>query len=114
LVIRNQPRDAHGDPFPSTFWLTCPEAVKAVSRIESDGAIARLNERFDADRGENRLRRSALDKVCGQAKEAGNRRLAFELAHQLLEIPPSVNFAKDFDQWRSDRLTGHYRPVRPW
>ena len=49
LVIRNQPRDAHGDPFPTTFWLTCPAAVKAVSRIESDGAIARLNERFEDD-----------------------------------------------------------------
>ena len=47
LVIRNAPRDADGEPFPTTFWLTCPEAVKAVSRLESGGAIARLNERFD-------------------------------------------------------------------
>jgi len=44
LVIRNAPRDAHGDPFPTTFWLTCPDAVKAVSRLEADGSIARLNE----------------------------------------------------------------------
>ena len=49
LVIRNQPHDAGGDPFPTTFWLTCPEAVKAVSRLESDGAIASLNERFESD-----------------------------------------------------------------
>ena len=72
------------------------------------------HEVFDADRPENRLLRSALDKVCRQAKEAGNRRLAFELAHQILEIPPSKDIATDFDQWRSDRLTAHYRPVRPW
>ncbi|HLB38981.1 MAG TPA: DUF501 domain-containing protein [Actinomycetota bacterium] len=49
LVIRNQPRGARGEPFPTTYWLTCPDAVKAVSRVESDGWIARLNERFDAD-----------------------------------------------------------------
>jgi hypothetical protein len=24
LVIRNAPVDEHGDPFPTTFWLTCP------------------------------------------------------------------------------------------
>ena len=72
------------------------------------------HEVFDADRPENRLLRSALEKVCKQTKEVANKRLAYELAHQLLEIPPSRDFAKDFDQWRSDRLTAHYRPVRPW
>lgn len=72
------------------------------------------HEVFDADRPENRLLRSALDKVCRKAKEVGNKRLAYELAHQLLEIPSSRDFAKDFTQWRSDRLTAHYRPVRPW
>jgi exopolyphosphatase / guanosine-5'-triphosphate,3'-diphosphate pyrophosphatase len=49
LVIRNRARDEAGDPFPTTFWLTCPEAVKAVSRVESTGTIAELNARFDAD-----------------------------------------------------------------
>lgn len=72
------------------------------------------HEVFDADRPENRLLRSALDKVRRQAKEVSNKRLAYELAHQLLDIPPSRDFAKDFAQWRSDRLTAHYRPVRPW
>ena len=51
LVIRDDPLDVGGEPFPTTFWLTCPDAVKAVSRLEADGAIRRLNERFadDAD-----------------------------------------------------------------
>src|SRR5688572_29781105 len=49
LVIRNAPLDAAGEPFPTSFWLTCPDAVKAVSRVEADGAIGRLNERIDAD-----------------------------------------------------------------
>lgn len=49
LVIRNAPRDAEGHPFPTTFWLTCPEAVRAVSRIESTGEIARLNALIESD-----------------------------------------------------------------
>jgi exopolyphosphatase/guanosine-5'-triphosphate,3'-diphosphate pyrophosphatase len=51
LVIRNAPLDARGRPFPTAFWLTCPAAVKAVARIESEGEIARLNERYEADAG---------------------------------------------------------------
>ncbi len=42
LVIRNRPLDAEGRPFPTIYWLTCPAAVKAVSRLESEGWIARL------------------------------------------------------------------------
>jgi len=72
LVIRNQPRDAHGDPFPSTFWLTCPDAVKAVSRIESDGAIARLNERFEDDPAF----RAGVERAHAEAAEERERLLA--------------------------------------
>jgi exopolyphosphatase/guanosine-5'-triphosphate,3'-diphosphate pyrophosphatase len=49
LVIRNRAWDGHGEPFPTTFWLTCPAAVKAVSRLESGGAIAAMNARYDDD-----------------------------------------------------------------
>lgn len=44
LVIRNRPVDASGHPFPTMYWLTCREAVKTVSRLESEGWIARMNE----------------------------------------------------------------------
>ena len=44
LVIRNRPLDADGHPFPTIYWLTCQDAVKAVSRLESDGWIARLGD----------------------------------------------------------------------
>jgi exopolyphosphatase/guanosine-5'-triphosphate,3'-diphosphate pyrophosphatase len=45
LVIRNHPLDHAGKPFPTLYWLTCPQAVKAVSRLESEGWIQRLAER---------------------------------------------------------------------
>ncbi len=69
LVIRNQPLDVRGEPFPTTFWLTCPEAVKAVSRLESAGAIARLNERFDTDAGF----RDAVERAHAKAAEERER-----------------------------------------
>lgn len=46
LVIRNAPFDADGKPFPTLFWLTCPAASKAVSRLEAEGWISRLNDRL--------------------------------------------------------------------
>jgi exopolyphosphatase/guanosine-5'-triphosphate,3'-diphosphate pyrophosphatase len=49
LVIRNSPYDAEGRPFPTLYWLTCPEAVGRVSRLESEGWIGRFNERAEQD-----------------------------------------------------------------
>jgi exopolyphosphatase / guanosine-5'-triphosphate,3'-diphosphate pyrophosphatase len=49
-VIRDHPVDRQGKPFPTLYWLTCPAAVRAVSRLESAGWIRRLAERADSDR----------------------------------------------------------------
>lgn len=49
LVIRNRPLDAEGHPFPTLYWLTCPEAVKRVSRLESEGWIKRLEAEAEVD-----------------------------------------------------------------
>src|SRR5207249_2095498 len=38
-----------GNPFPTLYWLTCPETVKAVARIESDGWIKRLDAQAEVD-----------------------------------------------------------------
>lgn len=48
-MIRNRPLDADGNPFPTMYWLTCPDAVRAVSRLESEGRIASLNDRYEVD-----------------------------------------------------------------
>lgn len=69
---------------------------------------------FSPDRPENRLLKSALNKICKHTREAGNWRLAHELASLLAEIPGSTNQAKDFRAWRKDRLMAHYQPVKPW
>ena len=69
---------------------------------------------FDADRPENRLLRSALDRVCRITRDPANWRLSHELATYLSPIPASRSIAADFRRWRDDRLLAHYRAVRPW
>ena len=68
LVIRNHPVGADGRPFPTRYWLTCPDASKAVSALESEGWIGRLNARADSDAGF----RAALERAHrGYAEERG-------------------------------------------
>jgi exopolyphosphatase / guanosine-5'-triphosphate,3'-diphosphate pyrophosphatase len=49
LVIRNHPLDDQGHPFPTLYWLTCPDVAAAVARLESGGAIRRLNDQAELD-----------------------------------------------------------------
>lgn len=69
---------------------------------------------FDADRPENRLLRSALDRVRRITHDASNWRLSHELATYLTPVPASVDISADFRRWRDDRLMAHYRSIRPW
>ena len=40
-VAEQQPYTVGGDPFPTTYYLTCPHLVAAVSRIEAAGGVER-------------------------------------------------------------------------
>lgn len=44
LVVVTRPQLEDGTPFPTTFYLTNPTLVKAVSRLEADGYMAILND----------------------------------------------------------------------
>jgi len=49
-VTEQTPYDEHGDPFPTTFWLTCPHLVAAISRLEAAAGVERWTERAKQDR----------------------------------------------------------------
>lgn len=49
LVATTAPRLTNGIPFPTTFYLTHPALTAAVSRVEADGEMARMNERLEQD-----------------------------------------------------------------
>lgn len=69
---------------------------------------------FTFNRPENRLIRSALERVLTVTRLPDNWRLARELALVLAEIPSSADIAGDFRQWGRDRLLAHYVATRPW
>lgn len=48
-VVTTAPRLDDGSPFPTTFYLTHPAAVRAVSTLEAEGVMAGMNARLAAD-----------------------------------------------------------------
>ena len=122
LVIRNAPIDAAGDPFPTTYWLTCPEAVRAISRVESRGWIGRLNDRmgdddafrdavdaahsaYAADRGADLAEAAAWGGVAGTA--AGIKCLHAHYAYRLAGGDDPVG------AWTAERVEPAHPEQRP-
>lgn len=48
-VVATEPRLPNGTPFPTTYYLTCPRATSACSRLESSGVMATMAERLASD-----------------------------------------------------------------
>lgn len=50
-VVRTAPRLPDGTPFPTTYYLTCPNAVKACSTLEGSGWMAEMTARLGTEPG---------------------------------------------------------------
>jgi len=48
-VTEQAPYDPSGEPFPTTYYLTCPHLVAAVSRLEAAGGVERWTDAVDRD-----------------------------------------------------------------
>jgi hypothetical protein len=48
-VTVQAPYDSEGEPFPTTFYLTCRHLVAAVSRLEAAGGIERWSAAVEGD-----------------------------------------------------------------
>jgi uncharacterized protein len=48
-VTEQAPYDDAGEPFPTTYYLTCPHLVAAVARVEAAGGVERWSEAAQAD-----------------------------------------------------------------
>jgi hypothetical protein len=48
-VVETVPRLDDGSPFPTLYYLTCPRAVAAVSRLESAGVMRDMRRRLADD-----------------------------------------------------------------
>ena len=69
-VTEQPPHTDSGEPFPTTYYLTCPWLVAAISRIEAAGGVVRWSE---AAAGDPALRASL------EAADAEQRRIRPEL-----------------------------------
>ena len=50
-VVETAPRLPDGTPFPTLYYLTCPRATAAISRLESDGLMRAMAARLQTDDG---------------------------------------------------------------
>lgn len=48
-VVTTEPRLPDGTPFPTTYYLTCPRATAACSRLEAEGLMVEMTERLASD-----------------------------------------------------------------
>jgi hypothetical protein len=48
-VTEQEPYDEEGEPFPTTYYLTCPHLVAAVSRLEAAGGVERWSAEVERD-----------------------------------------------------------------
>jgi len=62
VVIRNAPLLDDGRPMPTRYWLVGPAPVRAVSRLESSGGVARAARAVDPDEVAAAHRRYAAER----------------------------------------------------
>jgi 5-methylcytosine-specific restriction enzyme subunit McrC len=72
------------------------------------------HDEFSADRPENRLLRTALQRVLAQSASRGNQRLARELAFVFADVPCAVQPRLEFQRVRLDRGMTHYASALAW
>ena len=123
-VVRTAPRLPDGTPFPTTFYLTHPRAVAAVSTLEATGVMREMSARLVDDRAlaaahraahEDYLRRRAELGVVEEIEgiSAGGMPTRVKCLHVLvghaLAVGPGVNVLGDealaliAETWRPDR-----------
>jgi hypothetical protein len=64
-VTEQTPYDVRGEPFPTTYYVTCPHLVAAIARLEASGGVERWSEAASAD--------AALGESLAQATEEQRR-----------------------------------------
>ena len=72
VVVRTLPRLPDGTPFPTTYYLTHPRAVAAVSTLEASGVMREMTERLAADEALAAAYRTAHEHYLTQRAELGD------------------------------------------
>jgi hypothetical protein len=78
-VTEQEPYDEAGEPFPTTYYLTCPHLVAAVARLEAAGGVERWSAEVerepelaaDLDRATDEQRRLRRELAAGRPGRDG-------------------------------------------
>ena len=104
-VTEQAPFDESGEPFPTTYWLTCRHLAAAIARLEANGGVERwgrlaqedLRLRASLERGhedQRRLRPELPGGIGGQTRTGGLKCLhahaAFALARPGYELGEQI------------------------
>jgi uncharacterized protein len=114
-VTEQNAYDDTGSPFPTTYWLTCPWLVRAVSRVEAAGGVERWSNLAAVDpelaaslenaQAEQRAIRPGLDLGIGGSRPGAaglkclHAHVAFALARPGYEL--------------GERIVGELEPLWP-
>ena len=78
-VVQTAPRLPDGTPFPTLYYLTCPRATAAMSRLEAAGLMREMTQRLAEDPGLRQAQLSAHEDYLARrdaaARAAGVRPL---------------------------------------
>lgn len=72
-VTEQAPYTPEGEPFPTTYWLTCRHLVAAVSRLEAAGGVERWSAEVEADDALRSDLERASDEQRAIRRELANR-----------------------------------------
>ena len=87
-VTEQAPYDDAGEPFPTTYYLTCPHLVAAVARLEAAGGVERWSAESERDpelaadlaRATEEQRRIRRELAAGEVGRDGGSSLALGIA----------------------------------
>jgi uncharacterized protein len=72
-VVQTLPRLPDGTPFPTLYYLTCPRATAAMSRLEAAGLMREMTDRLTADAGLRARYLAAHEDYLARRAEAARR-----------------------------------------
>ena len=73
-MTEQAPYDVRGEPFPTTYYVTCPHLVAAIARLEAAGGVERWSEAAERRRGSRRVARAGDGGAAARPARAGRRR----------------------------------------
>lgn len=82
-VTLQDPYDAEGEPFPTTYYLTCRHLVAAVSRLEAAGGVERWSATAAADPELRESLERATDRQRATRRELAGGRVGIDEAASL-------------------------------